>query len=200
MKRTNYIINGLAAIVAILMFAQCTDKAGGSTTTTENSGETASATGLKLAYVDLDSLLTKYDFWNDIAGEMMKKEENVRATVNQKTRELEKDAQDFQRKVDNNAFVSQERAQQEYNRIGKKQQDLQNLQNRLMEELATENAKNGNILKDSINAFLEEYNKTKGYHMIFSNNVLFSQPEFNITQEVVDGLNARYKAANNAAK
>lgn len=188
-------MNGFMAIAAIFIFAQCDGKADNSTTQAATTGEVLNTGNLKIAYVDLDTLLTQYDFWNDIAGEMMKKEENVRATINQKTRELEKDMQDFQRKIDNNAFLSQDRAQQEYARINKKQQDLQNLQNRMMEELATENNKNGVILRDSINFFLEEFNKTHQYDMIFSNSVLYAKPAFNITQQVVEGLNARYNAA-----
>ena len=50
--------------------------------------------------------------------------------------------------------------------------------------------------RDSINAFLKEYNKTHGYSLIFSNtgfdNLLYADSAFNITKEIVDGLNARY--------
>ena len=134
----------------------------------------------------------------------MKKEENIRATLNQKARELDGEAQEFQRKLQNNAFVSRERAEQEHARLTKKQQDLQELQNRLTNELAAENQKNSLQLRDSINAFLKEYNKTKGYSMIISNtgfdNLLYADSAFNITKEIVEGLNARYTPASAAKK
>lgn len=38
----------------------------------------------------------------------------------------------------------------------------------------SENEKNSLQLRDSINAFLKEYNKTKGYSMIYSNTVLIT--------------------------
>ena len=76
------------------------------------------------------------------------------------------------------------------------EQDLQALQNKLATEMASENAKNSQILRDSINAFLKEYNKTKGYNLIISNtsfdNLLYADSTLNITKEIVDGLNARY--------
>ena len=54
-------------------------------------------------------------------------------------------------------------------------------------------------LRDSINVFLKEYNKTKGYNLILSNtgfdNLLYADSSFNITQEIIDGLNARYTSA-----
>ena len=53
-------------------------------------------------------------------------------------------------------------------------------------------------LRDSINAFLKEYNKTKGYSMIISNtgfdNLLYADSIYNITREILDGLNARYSS------
>lgn len=196
MKRSNYLVNGMAAIMAIFMFAQCSGNAGQLASTSVQDGALGT-TNMKIAYVEIDTLLLKYNFWNDVNEEMIKREENVRATLTQKGRELEKEAQEFQRKYETNAFVSPERAQQEYTRIGKKQQDLQDLQTRLTDELAKDQAKNNLILRDSINSFLKDYNKDKGYSMIISNgfdNLLYADPTYNITMEIVNGLNARYTA------
>lgn len=188
--------------MAIFMFAQCSGNSGQSTQTgaaNNTGGDVASTTNMRIAFVELDTLLLKYNFWNDVNEEMIKKEENVRATLNQKARELEKEGQEFQRKYENNAFVSTERAQQEYARLGKKQQDLQELQTRLTDELSKEQARNSAILRDSINSFLKEFNKDRKYGMIFSktgfDNVLYADPAHNITMEIVEGLNARYKAS-----
>ena len=116
----------------------------------------------------------------------------------QKAKELDEQKQEFQTKYQNNAYLSQERAQQEYNRIAKLEQDLQQLSNQLQSELMQENEKNSLQLRDSINAFLKEYNKTKGYSLIISNtgfdNLLYADSIYNITREIVDGLNARYSS------
>lgn len=149
-----------------------------------------------MAYVDVDSLLAKYNFCIDLNEAMMKKEENVRLTLNQKAAALEKEQQEFQKKYENNAFISQDRAQQEYNRLMKAQQDLQTLSNKLTNELATENNQNSLQLRDSISVFLKEFNKNKKYNVILSNtgldNILCADEAMNITDEVVAGLNARY--------
>ena len=130
---------------------------------------------------------------------MISKEENSRMVLNQKANELRKSQQEFQKKYESNAFISPERAQQEYARLGKLEQDLQKLGNKLQAELMSENEKNSLQLRDSINAFLKEYNKTHGYSLIFSNtgfdNLLYADSSFNITQEIIDGLNARYTSA-----
>lgn len=154
---------------------------------------------MKIAYVEIDSLLTKYRYWNDLNEMMIQKEENIRTTLNEKAKDLDKEMREFQRKLENNGFASRERAEQENLRISQKQRDLQQLQEKLTSELQAENQKISLQLRDSINSFLKIYNKDKGYSLIISNtgfdNLLYADPAFNITQEIVDGLNARYNPA-----
>jgi outer membrane protein len=177
------------------MFTQCA----GNNNAAPASAPAANANGssnMKIAFVEIDSLLTKYNFWNDMTEQMIKKEENSRTTLNEKGKKLEAEAREFERKIQNNGFVSRERAEQEQARLIKQQQELEALQQKLMNDLAAENQKNSLELRDSINSFLKEYNKTKGYDLIISNtafdNLLYGNPAYNITNEIVDGLNARY--------
>ncbi len=195
MKKINYLTNCLAVLAAGVLFAQCKGNAGDrAAAPVAQAGEVA---GMRIAYVEIDTLLSQYKFCIELNEEMVKKSENVRLTLNQKAKDLDNQKQEFQTKVQNNAYLSQERAQQEYNRIAKLEQDLQTLTNKLQSELVSENEKNSLQLRDSINAFLKEYNKTKGYSLIISNtgfdNLLYADSIYNITEEIVAGLNARYK-------
>lgn len=187
---------GLAAMMLVILFAQCGNKTQSAPATPVVVGE---LTGIKVAYVEIDSLLSQYQFCIDLNEAMVKKSENVRLTLNQKAKDLEKQKQDFQNKYENNAFLTQERAQQEYNRIAQLEQDLQDLSTRLQNELLAESEKNNLMLRDSIKAFIEQYNADKGYSLIFSNtgldNLLFADQSYNITTDIVSGLNARYTPA-----
>ena len=196
MKSLNKLFMSLAALAVILFFAQC---AGNNATPAADEATTDnSVSGLKVAYVDVDTLLAKYNFCIDLNEAMVKKSENVRATLNQKSRELENQQNDFQNKYQNNAFASQERAQQEYNRIIKLQEDLQTLSDKLQTELATEQEQNSMLLNDSIKSFMKAYIAEHGYNFVFTNtgldNLLFADQAYDITKEVVDGLNARYSS------
>ena len=195
MKKRNVILNGLMVLAMGLMFAQCAGN-GNAGAPAASAPATGGASNMKIAYVEIDSLLTKYNFCKDVNEQMIKKEENIRTTLNEKGKKLEKQAQEFQRKYENNGFINQERAQQEYQRIQKQQQELAELQQKLAEELAAENQKNSLQMRDSINSFLKAYNETKGYDLIISNtgfdNLLYANPAYNITNEIVEGLNARY--------
>ena len=198
MNRMNYLMNGLAALAFIVLFSQCAGKADNQTATTTPAQANAELAGIKIAYVEIDTLLTKYNFCIDLNEAMMKKSENIRLTLTEKATALQKEQQEFQKKYENNAFLSPERAQQEYSRLTKMEQDLEALRNKLQNGLMEENNKNSLLFRDSINAFLKEYNKTHGYNLIFSNtgfdNLLYADSVFNITKEIVDGLNARYSS------
>ena len=97
MKKMKLILNGFLALAFGVMFAQC---AGNNNAATE-SAPAAEATGssnLKIAYVEIYSLLSKYHLCNDVNEAMIKKEENIRTTLNEKGKKLEKEADEFQRK------------------------------------------------------------------------------------------------------
>lgn len=189
------ILKGCAALALGVMMAQCDGNKQASAPVVAPATGTAT-TGLKIAFVEVDSLLSSYQFCIDMNQEMVKKEENVRATLNDKGKKLESEQQEFQYKYENNAFT-QARAQEEYNRLMKKAQELEELKVKLAEELAIENQKNNLQLRDSINNFLKAYNANKQYDFIISNagfdNLLYGNPAYNITGEIIEGLNARYK-------
>lgn len=197
MKRTNFIMKGFMALAVALTFTQCVSNNGEEATKAQAEQSNASSS-LKIAFVEIDTLLTKYNFCIDMNEMMIKKEENIRTTLNEKGKKLEAEVREFERKINNNGFTSRERAEQEQARLLKLQQELQELQQKLTEELNAESQKNNLELRDSISSFLKVYNEEKGYDMIISNagldNLLFAKPQYNITREVVEGLNSRYSS------
>ena len=106
---------------------------------------------LPIAYINVDSLLSKYNYAKDLNEKMINKQENARASINEKARQLKKEQDDFQRKYQNNAFLSPERAQQEYQRLEKKAADLQEYAQRLENENMLEQQKMLMQMNDSIN-------------------------------------------------
>ena len=196
MKTKNFIFKGILALAVVLSFSQCANNQNSAAPAPAANSEEVANANLRIAFVEIDSLLTKYNFCKDLNELMLQKEENIRTTLNEKAKKLEADAREWERKVQNNGFASQERAQQEQQRILKQQQDLQALQQKLSDELAAENQKNNLELRDSISSFLKQYNKEKNFDLILSNsgldNSLYAKKALNITDEVVNGLNSRY--------
>ena len=158
----------------------------------------ASAAGLKIAFVEVDSLMTQYDFAKDYGVTLQKKSNNARNTLTQKGNTLQAAVNNFQQKLNNNGFQSREQAASQQAAIERQQRDLQELQARLENELASETAKFNEALRDSLQNFLKDYNKDKHFDLILTkqgDNILFADKKFDITLDIINGLNKRYKPA-----
>ena len=118
-------------------------------------------------------------------------------TLNQKGQALQNAAANFQQKLQNNGFTSREQAESQQAAIQRQQQSLQELQARLENELANETNKYNEGLRDSLQHFLAAYNKDKKYDLILTkqgDNILYAAKRFDITNDVINGLNKRYKS------
>ena len=156
----------------------------------------ANGEGLKIAYVEVDSLMTQYTFAKDYSVTLQKKSNNARNTLNQKGNALQAAAANFQQKLNNNGFQSREQAASQQAAIERQQRDLQELQARLENELASETAKFNEALRDSLQNFLKVYNKDKKFDLILAksgDNILIADKKLDVTQDVINGLNKRYK-------
>ena len=158
----------------------------------------ASGEGMKIAYVEVDSLMTQYDFAKDYSVTLQKKSNNARNTLTQKGNALQAAVNNFQQKLNNNGSQSREQAASVQAAIERQQRDLQELQGRLEGELASETAKFNEALRDSLQNFLKAYNNDKHYDLILSkagDNILMADKKYDITVDVINGLNKRYKPA-----
>ena len=199
MKRTNGFRIALFAFATMLFFTQCAKQQSAEQSTGDAAATTAVAEkSIKIAFVDIDSLLSKYEFSIILNKEMLRKEEDMRMKLSEKAKTLQADYDDFQRKLQNNVYATRERAEEEQARILKQKDALEKLEQRLIGELSAESQKNNITLHDSINSFLKAYNAEKKFDLILSrvgDNILFANDALNITEEVINGLNARYTPA-----
>ena len=158
----------------------------------------AEATGLKVAYIEVDSLMSQYQFCTDYNLLLNQKGDNAAKLLQQKQRALQQHADALQKKYESNGFTTRDELERAQNQLAKEQQDLAELDLRLTNELASENAKLNAELRDSIQAFLKVYNKSRKYDYILSklgDNILWANKKYDITKEVIAGLNKRYKKA-----
>lgn len=204
---TNYIVSGVLAVAVIVLFIlQFNSKSNSK----EESGKNLSvllndsSITLPIAFVNVDSLLVNYNFAKDLNESLLRKEESTRATLNQRENQINSAAQEFERKLRNNAFLSQERAQQEQERIMKMNQEYQQLAERLSQEFLLEQQKLNLQMEDTIKVRIEEFNKTRNYEIIFSNistsTLLYSKDKYDVTDEVVQFLNNKYGPATASAE
>ncbi len=191
------ICNAVLAIAVIVLFVLFYGDKGAKAESTEQQPVVEDGNSIPVAYINLDSVLIHYTFAVEANDKLMSKQENARVELNTAARNLQGEMADFQRKLDNNAFLSRERAESEQQRILRKQQDLEAKNERLTQSLLEEQQRLTMQLKDSLDACLVEFNKDQKYQIILSNtasdNVLYSTPQHDITQQIIDLLNQRMK-------
>ncbi len=199
MKNLSYVINGILAVAIIILFIlffNLQKRTPESPTLTFQNDSTLT---LPIAYVNIDSVLTKYQYAKEASDALMKKTESSRATISNKQKQVAAEGQEFQRKYQNNAFLSQERAEQEYQRIQKLAADLDQMAARLDNELAMEQMKVNNQLADSVRTCIKEFNKSANYEIIISNsgldNILYAKPKYDVTDQIISMLNQRHTSS-----
>ena len=159
--------------------------------------EQKAPTELKIAYVEVDSIMSQYKFCKDYSAILQKKGQNIQNTLGKKQQDLQAAGANFQQKLQQNAYT-QEQAQAIQAGLQKQANDLQNLNARLSNEFQAETEKYNNALRDSIQHFLKAYNKDRKYSLILSkagDNLLYADKALDITNDVIAGLNKAYKTA-----
>lgn len=194
MNKKNFFRTLAVAVVASAAMTSC-DNSAPKMDEKSQAAEQSAPAELKIAFVEVDSIMTQYTFCKDYTEILQKKGQNIQNTLAAKQRSLQQAATNFQQKLQQNAYT-REQAEGIQASLQKQGADLDALNQRLSNEFAAETDKYNNALRDSIQHFLAKYNKDKKYSMILSkagDNLLYADKSFDITNEVVAGLNKAYK-------
>ena len=182
------------AFVATMGMTSC-DKSNPQMDQKANASAKAAAGDMKIAYVEVDSIMSQYKFCKEYSLILQKKGLNIQNTLAQKQQALQAAAANFQQKVQQNAYT-REQAEGVNASLQKQNNDLQILNQRLSAEFQNETDQFNKALRDSIQHYLASYNKDKKYSIIFSkqgDNLLYADKAYDITNEIIAGLNKAYK-------
>ena len=181
--------------IALLAMASCNKEA---QKVDEKTQAHATQSGsVKIAYVEVDSIMSQYKFCKEYSLILQKKSQNIENTLAAKQNSLQAAAAKFQQDVQNNKYTQQQAEAVQAN-LQKQGADLQALQQRLGAEFQNETNTFNKALRDSIRHYLAAYNKDKKYGLILSkagDNILYADKAYDITNEVIAGLNKAYKPA-----
>lgn len=189
-----YFTSAILLMVASMLFSACGAKSEEEFTT--ESTQTDQTSNLRIAYVELDTLMSQYQLYKDYSEVLTRKGNNIQKTLAQKQRALENHAAAVQKKYESNGFTTRDEVERAQASIQKEQNELAELADRLQTEFAMEQARINDEARDSIQSFLKRYNKTKKFDYVMvkaGDNLLIANPKYNITDDIVKGLNKRYK-------
>ncbi len=144
-------------------------------------------------YVDIDSVLSKYNLAKDYNEEMMRMQSSMESQLRKHETKIQGLATTMQNKMNNNGYLTKESYDQDQRTLANMQNEAQKAAASLQGNFEQSAFQAQKTVNDSIHAFIEDYNKTRGYDAIlFKNATLYINPALDITDEVIEGLNARY--------
>lgn len=201
MNKKNIFRTAALALVSTMSMTSC-DKSNPQMDQKPGTTQTAATGEMKIAYVEVDSIMSQYKFCKEYSLILQKKGQNIQNTLANKQQALQNAAANFQQKVQQNAYT-REQAEAINAGLQKQSNDLQALNQRLSTEFQNETEQFNIALRDSIQHYLAIYNKDKKYSIIFSkqgDNLLYADKAYDITNEIVAGLNKAYKGKPAAEK
>lgn len=196
MKHISTIISVVALALAGVLFYQQSRQTEQIKTISDSERKT-SASGFKIAYFDMDTLEAHYDYFKDAQSTVKAKENAMNMELSSLDRSNQKKLDVWRQKGNTMTQAESEQAQQEYAAM---QQNFQSRKTALEQELYknTEDLKTN--IRKKIEDFLKDYNKQKNYSYIFaydpSSFIYAKDTIYNITPELLDGLNILYKKKN----
>ena len=178
--------------------ASTTDSLGASTSEASGSQSTTSqvvfpSDGIRIAWVNMDSLLKGYDYYFAMQREMEALTAQAEKELTTKGQQLQK--RDEKRRNDvEKGLVTRSEAQQQAQELAQDQTRYLQLQESKRQQLAEEEQVRLRRVQDAIDTYIRKYNQEHGYHYILSVGLLYADPALSITKDVLRGLNADYAA------
>ncbi|MBJ2185896.1 OmpH family outer membrane protein [Paramuribaculum intestinale] len=187
------------AIFMSLAAASCANQNADQAATAADSTAEAKAPSMNIRFIDADSITTHYNLakdFKDIAIRAISKLENAQQN---KGAEIQRFAAQIEQKYRSNGYLSQASYEADMNKLNKMQQDAQNYLANLQNTTDQEMAEQRQQLNDSIENYIKIYNAGKGYDAIlYRHSGVYFNPDLDITNEIIEGLNARYNKVEKA--
>lgn len=185
----------LSSAVLMAAFVACQQTPAAPAESTESASQKGS-----IVYFNLDRILNEYDMANDLSSVVQTKIESIEQEVTRRGNKLQNDINTFQEKIDK-GLLTRSVAEAQNEKLQKQQVDFQNYYNQKQQEMNEELAVMQNQILDAVKTFIDKFNETAGYAMIiatqgdiFPQPVVIADPELDITDALLEGLNAEYVA------
>ena len=202
MKKLPLILS-IVALVGVIALAIVTFTKGGAKKPAAATTETVAQKGA-IVYFNLDRVLAEYDMANDLRSVFETKANSINQEVQRRVNKFQKDANAFQDKI-NKGLMTQSTAQVQSQKLQEQQASVETYANQKQQEILEEQQVMLNQIYDAIKSFIDTFNETQGYAMviatgssaiisgdIFPNPVVTGDAALDITDALIEGLNAAY--------
>ena len=184
-----------AALVAGLFLSGCNNVP---TTATPGTQSDTTAVAGSIVFFNIDKVMENYDMANDLRSVVETKVNGIQAEIDRRGNKLQKDANDFQNKMDKGLLTTSV-ANAQYQKLTQQQNDYQQYVVRKQQEMQEEQSVMLNQIMDAISEYVKEYNATKQYALVLATSgdllatpVVTGSASLDITDDILNGLNAAY--------
>ncbi|MCF0164070.1 MAG: OmpH family outer membrane protein [Bacteroidales bacterium] len=197
MKKTSLILSIAALLVAIaVLILNLTGGCGKKQSVISTSSNGASAVSGDIVYIQIDSLVMRYDMYNDLMSAFQSKAMGVQDELQKKGRKLESDMKAFENQIQK-GLLTRSKAEEQQQALLQRQEALQNEANQKQYELQEEELVLNNQIMDAIKTYLKSYNAEHNFAAIITtsaatNIVIEASAALDITEDVLKGLNEVY--------
>lgn len=174
--------------------------------TGENKAPEATAAQGAIVYFNLDTILNDYDMANDLRSVVETKVNSINQEVTRRRNKIEKDIKAFSDKL-NKGLLTQSVAQTQNQKLVEQQQSFETYAGQKQQEILEEQQVMMNQIADAINNYITDFNADGKYAMIIatqgdilSTPVVAADPALDITDILLEGLNAAYVKEKNSQK
>lgn len=163
----------------------------------DSSGNPVTMSGMRVAYVDIDTLESHYTYFKAKKEEFELRQKQIDAELEKMANALQNDYVALQKKAQAGQMTESEgeAAQQS---LMKRQQEIEMKRQNLGTKYLKDQEDFNKELHDDLYSYIEEYNADKGYDYILSyskdGSILYANDAYNITEDIISGMNERKKA------
>ena len=151
--------------------------------------------GLTIGYVNSDTVTANYLFSKQLNADLMAKQSSAENKLRKEAEKLQADAEKFQQGAPIMGREELERTQAE---LMKRQEELQMMEYELSQKLQDKGYKANYDYIMATDKYLQKIGKELGYDYIFGYRtgdlVMYANPDFDITKQVIELLNNEYSA------
>ena len=195
MKNVSLALNAVLLIaVAVLYYLQFS----GSKSTSTSTGPT---TPSNIAYINTDSVLKYYEFTKVNNEKLQDRAKRLQDDLKNRATALQGEINDYQR---NRGSLTIGQAQAVEEGLARKEQNFRMAQETAGQEIQMEQAKLSQDLYDKITAYLKKYSQENGLQVVLkfdgTSDLWYGADGLDISTQVIEGLNAEYKASTTPVK
>ena len=202
MKKTTLFLSALAVLAGIATLNSCQTQA---PATESESEETTQAVAHKgsIVYFNLDRVLNEYDLANDLGSVLQSKLQSIDQEVTRRGNKLQSDLNAFNEKIEK-GLLTRSTAEAQNQKLVQQQNEFLTYRDQKTQEMQEEQAVTMNQIANAIKEYIDKFNAEKQFSLIIATQgdilpqpIVAGDPELDITDMLIEGLNAEYVKTKN---